>query len=285
MAFRAPHGGAPSSFGGGLMANRLSGAGGLLTYLLAAAILLFVLAPLVVVVALAFSEANLAIFPPLGFTLSWYEGVITNEEFQRSFMISVILALSATLAAFVLGVPAAYALNRWDVPSARTIEALLLSPFILPILITGLALLQFMAMMRMRDAAMNLFVGHVLVTLPYLVRTVTASLKQVDRSLEEAALTLGASPWRVFWRITVPQIIPGIAAGCLFAFMVSFDDFPISLWLADAQTMPLPIFLQNSMIKIFDPSIAAMSSLMILTGIFAVIGLEKLVGLRRAMSI
>ena len=128
-------------------------------------------------------------------------------------------------------------------------------------------------------------VRHELVTLPYLIRTVTASLKQVDRSLEEAALTLGAPPWRVFTKVTVPQIVPGIAAGCLFSFMVSFDEFPISFWLANAETMPLPIFLQNSMTKIFDPSIAAMASLMILTGILAVIGLEKLVGLRRAMSI
>ena len=112
-----------------------------------------------------------------------------------------------------------------------------------------------------------------------------ASLKQVDRSLEEAALTLGAPPWRVFLRITVPQIVPGIAAGCLFAFMVSFDDFPLSFWLSDAETMPLPIFLHDAMAKVFDPSIAAMSSLMILTGILAVIGLEKLVGLRKAMSV
>ena len=89
----------------------------------------------------------------------------------------------------------------------------------------------------------------------------------------------------MFLRITVPQIVPGIAAGCLFAFMVSFDDFPLSFWLSDAETMPLPIFLHDAMAKVFDPSIAAMSSLMILTGILAVIGLEKLVGLRKAMSV
>ena len=267
------------------MAGRLSGGGGLATYTVAAATLVFIVAPLLVVVVLSFSEANLAIFPPVGFTTSWYEGVIANDEFQHAFVVSVVLALAATVASFVLGVPAAYALNRWPVPGARAIEAMLLSPFILPILITGLALLQFMAAMRMRDAAVNLFVGHVLVTLPYLIRTVTASLKQVDRTLEEAALTLGAPPWKVFWRVTVPQIVPGIAAGCLFAFMVSFDDFPISFWLADAETVPLPIFLHNSMTKVFDPSIPAMSSLMILTGILAVIGLEKLVGLRKAMSV
>lgn len=267
------------------MAARLSGSGAVFAYTMAAATLVFVVAPLAVVVGLSFSEANLAIFPPVGFTISWYETVVANEEFQHAFIVSVALALASTVASFALGVPAAYALNRWPVPGARAIEAALLSPFILPILITGLALLQFMAAMRMRDAAVNLFIGHVLVTLPYLVRTVTASLKQVDRSLEEAALTLGAPPWKVFWLVTVPQILPGIAAGCLFAFMVSFDDFPISFWLGDAETMPLPIYLHNAMNKVFDPSVATMSSLMILTGVLAVIGIEKLVGLRRAMSV
>lgn len=267
------------------MAGRLSGGGGLATYMLAAATLVFVLAPLVVVVALSFSKASLATFPPVGFTTSWYGSVVADDDFQQAFLTSVMLALAATAASFTIGVPAAYALNRWNVPGARVVEAMLLSPFILPILITGLALLQFMAMLRMRDAVTNLFIGHVLITLPYLIRTVTASLKQVDRSLEEAALTLGAPPWRVFWWVTAPQITPGIAAGCLFAFMVSFDDFPISFWLANAETMPLPIFLQNSMSKVFDPSIATMSSLTILTGILAVVGLEKLVGLRRAMSV
>ncbi|MBS0517090.1 MAG: ABC transporter permease [Proteobacteria bacterium] len=267
------------------MAARLSGGGGALTYFLAAAGLIFIVSPLVVVVALSFSEASIATYPPVGFTTAWYQRVIVDDEFRQAFLTSVTLALASTVASFVLGLPAAYALNRWEVPGARTIETILLSPFILPILITGLALLQFMALLRMRDALTNLFIGHVLITLPYLVRTVTASLKQVDRSLEEAALTLGASPWRVFWRVTAPQITPGIAAGCLFAFMVSFDDFPISFWLSNAENMPLPIYLQNSMTKVFDPSIATMSSFTIMTGILAVIGLEKLVGLRRAMSV
>jgi putative spermidine/putrescine transport system permease protein len=267
------------------MGARLSGGGGLLIYLLATAGLVFIVSPLVVVVTLSVSKAGIATFPPVGFTTSWYQSVLADDDFRRAFVTSVMLALAATVTSFALGLPAAYALNRRGMPGARTIEMALLSPFILPILITGLALLQFMAMLRMRDAWTNLFIGHVLITLPYLVRTVTASLKQVDRSLEEAAATLGAPPWRVFWRVTAPQIMPGIAAGCLFAFMVSFDDFPISFWLATAEQMPLPIYLQNSMTKIFDPSIATMSTFTIVTGILAVIGLEKLVGLRRAMSV
>jgi putative spermidine/putrescine transport system permease protein len=278
-------GGAPAALGRALMAARLSGGGGFAIYLLAGATLVFAMAPLVVVISLSISESNLATFPPVGFTMSWYESVLADGDFQQAALTSVTLALAATVSAFVLGVPAAYALDRWNVPGSRAIEGMLLSPFILPILITGLALLQFMAMLKMRDARINLFVGHVLITLPYMLRTVTASLKQVDRSLEEAALTLGAPPWRVFWRVTTPQIVPGIAAGCLFAFMVSFDDFPISFWLANAETMPLPLYLQNSMSKIFDPSIATMSTLTILVGVLAVVGLEKLVGLRKAMSV
>jgi putative spermidine/putrescine transport system permease protein len=86
-------------------------------------------------------------------------------------------------------------------------------------------------------------------------------------------------------KVTIPQLVPGIAAGCLFAFMISFDDYPLTMWLSDAQYVPLPIYLHESLNRIFDPSIAAMSSLMILTGILAVVGLEKLVGLRRAMGV
>ena len=267
------------------MSARLTRGGAAITYGLTAAILLFVLAPLAVVVALSVSEAAFATFPPQGFTFDWYATVIGEAEFVHAFTVSVLLALASTAASFALGLPASYALNRWKGPGAAVIEGLLLAPLIFPILISGLALLKFNATTGMRDAPVNLMLGHILITLPYMVRTTTASLKMVNHSLEEAALTLGGPPWRVFWLVTVPQIVPGIAAGCLFAFMVSFDDFPISMWLADAQTVPLPIYLHQVMSRIFDPSVAAMSSLMILTGIVAVIGLEKLVGLRKAMGV
>ncbi|HVQ66859.1 MAG TPA: ABC transporter permease [Bradyrhizobium sp.] len=267
------------------MSGRLSGGGGFITYSAAMLILVVVAAPLVVVVALSFSELTFATFPPKGFTLVWYEKVLQDVDFRRSFVVSVCIALGATSAALMLGLPAAYALDRWDVPGSATVRTFLLSPMILPILITGLALLKFFSQAKMRDAGINLLVGHVLITLPYLVRTITVSLELVDRTLEEAAMTLGASPFRAFLKVTTPQIVPGIAAGCLFAFMISFDDYPISMWLGDAEYTPLPVYLHDSLNRIFDPSIAAMSSLMILTGVLAVVGLEKIVGLRRAMGV
>ncbi|WP_454688378.1 ABC transporter permease [Achromobacter aloeverae] len=265
--------------------EQLAGPGGRLVYGVTLLILAFIILPLAIVVALSVSEASFAIFPPKGFTFAWFHSVLGNEEFRHAFLTSVVLALASTVCAILLGLPAAFSLARWKVPMASAIESLLLSPMMLPVLITGVALLQFFSTAQMYNSAVNLFIGHLMITLPYMVRTVSASLKQVNASLEDAAATLGASPIRVFFLVTLPQIMPGVAAGSLFAFMISFDDYPISMWLSDSATVPLPIYLHQSMSKIFDPSISAMSTLMIVTGVVAVIGLERIVGLRKAMGV
>lgn len=267
------------------MGARLSGGTALLAYGLTAGAMVFVLAPLLVAVSISFSEAPFASFPPQGFTLDWYRQVLADPDFIDAATLSIGLALAVTATSVLLGLPAALALSRARLPGAAALQGLLLSPLVFPVLITGLALLQFYSATNMQDARLNLFFGHTLVTLPYVVRTATASLQLVDASLEEAARTLGAGPWRVFRRVTVPQIAPGVAAGALFAFMVSLDNYPISMWLADARAVPLPVLLFQNMQRVFDPSIAAMASLMILVGAAAVVALEKLVGLRRAMGI
>ena len=267
------------------MVGRLSGGTAWLVYGVTAGAMMFVLAPLLVAVAISFSAAPFASFPPQGFTLDWYRQVLADPEFIDSFSFSLGLALAATATSIGLGLPAAFALSRSTLPGAALLQGMLLSPLIFPVLITGLALLEFYSAANMQQAALNLFFGHTLITLPYVVRTVTASLQLVDRSLEEAARTLGADRWRTFRRVTIPQIAPGVPAGALFAFMVSLDNYPISMWLSDARAVPLPILLFQDMERVFDPSIAAMASLMILVGAAAVVALEKLVGLRRAMGI
>ena len=263
----------------------MGGRMGWLVYGMTGATMVFVLAPLLVAIAISFSAAPFATFPPRGFTVDWYAQVLTDPDFLDAATLSITLALAVTVSAVVLGLSAAFALVRFAVPGSAMLQGLLLSPLIFPVLITGLALLQFFATANMQRAVLNLYIGHLLVTLPYVVRTAMASLLLVDRSLEEAARTLGADRWRTFRRVTVPQIAPGVAAGALFAFMVSLDNYPISMWLANAEATPLPVMLFNKMSSVFDPSIAAMASLMILVGAAAVIGLEKLVGLRRAVGI
>ena len=267
------------------MGGRITGSSAWLIYGMTGATMVFVLAPLVVAVAISFSAAPFATFPPRGFTFGWYAQVLQDPDFRSAASLSIGLALAVTLSAIALGLPAAFALVRFAVPGGGALQVLLLSPLIFPVLITGLALLQIYSAMNMQQAVLNLYLGHLLVTIPYVVRTATASLLLVDRSLEEAARTLGADRWRTFRRVTVPQIAPGVAAGALFAFMVSLDNYPISMWLANAQATPLPVLLFEDMQRVFDPSIAAMASLMILVGAAAVVGLEKLVGLRRAVGI
>ena len=225
------------------MSNRLTGPLAWLLFPITATVMVFILAPLVVTVAISIGDTAFVAFPPRGFTIRWYEKVLGDPEFLGSLAFSAGLALAATSGAMLLGVPAAFAVARYQFPGRGAAATALLSPLVFPVLITGVALLQLFAMMGFNNTPLNLLIAHVLVTTPYVVRTVTASLMLADITLDEAARTLGAGRWRVFRRITVPQIAPGLAAGSLFAFMVSFDNFPISMWLSDAEHNPIPLLI------------------------------------------
>jgi putative spermidine/putrescine transport system permease protein len=256
----------------------------LFLYAVAISMLVFIAAPMLVVMSLSVSNTMFVAFPPRGFTLDWYLKVIEDPDFQSSLSFSVGLAAAATAGALLLGLPAAFALVRFPVPGTAALRSLLLSPLVFPVLVTGLALLQLFSILGWRTVWVNLLLAHILVTSPYVVRTVSASLMLADVSLEEAARTLGASQWRTFVRVTLPQIAPGVAAGSLFAFMVSFDNYPVSMWLADAANDPMPMLIMRKATGVFDPSVAAMSTLMIGLAVVVVLILERLVGLRRAMG-
>jgi putative spermidine/putrescine transport system permease protein len=253
-------------------------------YTVTGATLLFIAAPLLVTMSLSISDTQFVSFPPKGFTFGWYGKVLADPDFRSALSFSLWLAGSATAGALLLGLPAAFALVRFPVPGGAAIRSLLLSPLIFPVLVTGLALLQLFSLLRWNEVPLNLLIAHVLVTSPYVVRTVSASLMLADITLEEAARTLGASRWRTFRRVTLPQIAPGVAAGGLFAFMVSFDNYPVSMWLADAQNDPMPMFIYRKATGVFDPSVATISTLLIGLAIIVVLILDRLVGLRRAMG-
>jgi putative spermidine/putrescine transport system permease protein len=253
-------------------------------YTVTAATLLFIAAPLLVTVSLSVSDTMFVSFPPKGFTLAWYGKVLSDPDFQSALSFSLRLAALATAGALLLGVPAAFALIRFPVPGGAVIRSLLLSPLIFPVLVTGLALLQLFSLLRWNTVPVNLLIAHILVTSPYVVRTVSASLLLADVTLEEAARTLGANRWRTFRRVTLPQIAPGVVAGGLFAFMVSFDNYPVSMWLADAQNDPIPMLIYRKATGVFDPSVAAISTLLIGLAVAVVLIMERLVGLKRAIG-
>ncbi len=254
-------------------------------YVITTAMMVFILAPLVVTVAVSVSDSPFGVVPPCGFTLRWYAQVLTNQEFLQSLSFSLLLASAATAGALLLGVPAAFALVRGRFLGQQACRVLLLSPLIIPVLVSGLALLQLVSWLNWEDARWGLLVAHVVVTLPYVVRTVAASLQMVDDRIEEAARTLGATRWRTFRRITLPQILPGITAGTIFAFMVSLDNYPASMWLADSHNTPVPLLIYQLVARIFDPTVSVISALMICIAIAAVLLMERLVGLRRAMGL
>jgi putative spermidine/putrescine transport system permease protein len=259
-------------------------AGPAMLYTVTAATLLFIAAPLLVTVSLSVSDTMFVSFPPKGFTLAWYGKVLADPDFQSALSFSLRLAALATAGALLLGVPAAFALIRFPVPGGAAIRSLLLSPLVFPVLVTGLALLQLFSLLRWTVVPVNLLIAHILVTSPYVVRTVSASLVLADVTLEEAARTLGANRWRTFRRVTLPQIAPGVVAGALFAFMVSFDNYPVSMWLADAQNDPIPMLIYRKATGVFDPSVAAISTLLIGLAVAVVLIMERLVGLKRAIG-
>jgi putative spermidine/putrescine transport system permease protein len=265
--------------------ERFHGFGAFVLYAITAAMMIFILSPLVLVMAVSVSDTYFVTFPPQGFTLKWYAKVLQDRDFLDAMQLSTLLALGATAGSLVLGVPAAFALVRGNLYGASAIKGFLLSPLIFPALVTGLALLQVLSKLGSDDARLNLLIGHVVVTTPYVIRTVITSLQLVDVNLEDAARTLGASRMKTFWRVTLPQIASGVAAGGLFAFMVSFDNYPITMWLANSQYTPVPLVLMRQLVNVFDPSVPAMSTIIILLAMVGVLLLERLVGLRRALAV
>lgn len=266
------------------MNNKLTGAPAAILYPITAAMMIFILAPIILVIVISFSDSYFVTFPPQGFTLNWYASVLQNDEFTSALLFSTVLAVATTILSVALGVPAAFALSRGQFIGRTAARGLLLSPLIFPVLVTGLSLLQLFSSFGWMDTKLKLLIAHTVVTSPYVVRTVMTSMQLVNASLEEAARTLGATRWQTFRRVIFPQIAPGVASGSIFCFMVSFDNYPVSMWLADSANLPVPIVLYRQIGTVFDPSVATMSTIIILLAVAVVLVLDRLVGLRRAMA-
>jgi putative spermidine/putrescine transport system permease protein len=251
---------------------------------LVVAVYVFLLSPLFVVVAVSFSDSSVASFPPSAVSLRWYVRALTLDLFVKGLLNSVILGLIAAAMSTALGTAAALALARSRLPAAEVVQALFLSPLVVPGVVVGIALLAASATVGLHDAPVRLGLAHVVICLPYSVRTVLASLARLDPSIEDAALTLGAGPWKAFWSVTLPLIRPGIAAGAIFAFVMSFDNVPVSIFLADARTTTLPLAIISYLEYNFDPSVAAISSLMILFALGFAVLLDRIFGLKRALA-
>lgn len=245
-----------------------------------ALLFVFLGAPMVIVVLFSLNREKYIHFPPDGLTLNWFSEVLANESFMSALYNSLELAAVATVISTLLGIPAALALRRCRFPGRYALEAYFLSPLSLPLIVLGVALLFFFGRLGLGLTVWGLVMAHVVITIPYILRTVLSVYRGLDRSLEESAMVLGANGWRTFWHVTLPLIRPGIIAGCVFSYLISFDNLPVSIFLTRPDTTTLPVAILTYLVYNFDPSVAAISTLEIIFVVFALILVDRFYGLR-----
>lgn len=249
--------------------------------------LAFVLAPLVVVIWVSVFSNKIIGFPPTGYSVEWYAKAWELADFRQGFVTSIEVGLSATVLALLLGVPAALALARTRFRGREAINTLLLSPMMIPGVVAGSGMYIYFIQIELQSGVQlvatlpGLIAAHTILALPWVVRLVTISLQAVSESVEEAALSLGATPLRTFWEITLPLARPGVVAGALFAFIISFTDLEKSLFLVGPGRTTLQIAIFNYLEWNMDPTIAAVATVQIAIVGAALIASDRYVKLSR----
>jgi len=225
---------------------------------------LFMLLPVAVVVLLSFNASQFGSFPMTGVSLRWFVELASNDAILRAFRTSLILGALTAVISTTLGVLAGLALVRYKVPGSNLISTILIAPILVPEVVLAVALLLFLNFLSLPKSFPLLLMGHVIFTLPFVVLVVQARLVGIRRDMEEAAMSLGASPVQAFFQITLPLLAPAVFAGMLFAFTISFDDITGTLFWkpGGVETVPTQIFamLRNSI----SPEINALGTVMIL---------------------
>jgi putative spermidine/putrescine transport system permease protein len=259
-----------------------------------AAALGFILLPIVFVVWLSFFAQEIPSFPPQGYSLRWFGAVFEHRQFVQGFITSLQVGITATAIGLLLGVPAALVLARRAGGAGGPLGQLLLLPLVVPGIVLGTAIYIFhveaeiLAYERGHSLAVigslgGLIAAHALIVIPWTVRLVLASLAGLDRSVEEAALNLGATPWVTFRRVTLPMIRPGIVAAALFGFVTSFGNLEMSLFLVGPGRTTLPIAILQYLEWKLDPTIAAVSVYQMIVIAMALLLTDRFVRLARVV--
>lgn len=240
---------------------------------------IFLIGPFLLIFIASFGNEPIMTFPPKGFSLRWFAKVFTIRMFLDAFLASFWVGMGSTLTALILGVPVAYAMVRFAFPGKSMLEILFASPAVIPGLVVGFSLLRFFVLLGNFPILLGLYLGHTVILLPYAVRVVSATLRNLDPSIEEAAVSLGASPLRSFFLVILPNVRAGVLAAFILAFITSFNNVPLSLFLTGPGIATLPIQMLIYMEYYFDPTIAALSSVLIVITVLIVQAAERTLGL------
>ena len=252
----------------------------------------FLFAPILIIFLTSFTASRTVEFPPHGFSLIWYGRLVDalrnapglHPGLARSIWFSTNLGVMASVISTISGVLAAYAFHKFVFRGKEVFQNLFMLPLIFPSLVIGVGLLLTFSEYRLFDRFTRLLIGHVVVTLPYVILSVGASLRVYEEDIEEAAQTLGANALQTFWHITLPLIRPGILAGVIFAFLTSFTNFTVSFFLSVNAAKPVPIWIYELILNGNDPILAALSVFLIAMAIGVLVILERLIGIRRIVG-
>jgi putative spermidine/putrescine transport system permease protein len=250
---------------------------------LAAIAIVFLVGPTVIMLLTSFTASQSLKFPPDGLSLRWYAALLDADQMQAAAWNSLVVAFWTTALSVVLGTAAALGIARSRSPLARACDVLFMSPLLLPALAFGFAALIFIHRLGFAPSIPFLVLGHTVVCVPFVLRTTIAALSQLDHALLDASQSLGAGGWRTFRRVTLPLIAPGLGAGAFLAFMASFDNVPVSLFLADERSEMLPIHPWQQIETNLDVRTAAVSGLIVMFTLILMLLAERLAGLTRQM--
>lgn len=248
----------------------------ILLVMLVALILLYLAAPNFIVIPISFTSATFLNFPPPGWSLRWYENYLGSSAWMEATVRSVFVAFLTMIFATALGTAAALGLRRMAT-AKEAVQLLILAPLIVPTIIIAIAIYDFYSRLGLVGNIYGIALIHVVIAFPYVAIVVSASLRGLDPSLEKAAQNLGAGPWRTFWLITLPLIRAGVTAGALLAFLASFDEVVIAIFIGGVYANTLPRMMWESIITTVDPTIAAVSTLLVFlsTAILGILALLR----------
>jgi putative spermidine/putrescine transport system permease protein len=237
--------------------------------------------PALLVVVQSFTSGDTMKFPPSGFSLRWYQKAWESDLFMNSLWTSTYVAVIIAIVALAIGLAAAFAINRYSFPGRALLQGLAFSPLIVPSVALGIGLLHLFAWAKLTQTIYPLLLGHLVLAIPYVVRTILASLVLYDQTLEQAAMNLRAPPWQVLRRITLPLILPGLLSAAIFAFVTSFGNVTVSAFLTYGGNVTLPVQIFAYVDTSYDPLVAAVSGLMILVTMAVILTVERLIGTER----
>lgn len=249
---------------------------------LCVAVPIFLLAPILVMVPLSFSDSSFLTYPIPGWSLKWYRNLFEAPEWSRATRNSFIVAPAAMVIATVLGTLAAVGLSRTEFRFKGLLMAVVISPMVVPVIVVGVATYLYFAPLGLADSYVGLIIVHAALGAPFVLTTVLATLAGFNQNLVRASLSLGETPLRTFFRITLPVIAPGVISGALFAFATSFDEVVVTLFLAGPEQTTLPRQMFTGIRENISPTIAAIATLLIIFTTSLLLALEWLRGRRRA---